>query len=48
MLAAMQSQDVFGGYGEENRKRLIAISERYDPRGVFQRLQPEYFKLGRF
>ena len=39
------SQDVFGGYGEENRQRLREISLKYDPDQVFQKLQPGYFKL---
>ncbi|KAL8940032.1 MAG: hypothetical protein Q9216_003031 [Gyalolechia sp. 2 TL-2023] len=45
---AAKGQDVFAGYGEANRKRLIEISKKYDPKGVFQKLQPGYFKLGRF
>jgi hypothetical protein len=39
------SQDVFAGYGEENRKKLLKIQKKYDPEGVFSRLQPGYFKL---
>lgn len=39
------SQDVFGGYGEENRVKLKKIQEKYDPEGVFTNLQPGYFKL---
>ncbi|KAH8684498.1 hypothetical protein BGZ60DRAFT_478650 [Tricladium varicosporioides] len=39
------SQDVFGGYGEENRKKLLSIQKKYDPEGVFSKLQPGYFKL---
>jgi hypothetical protein len=39
------SQDVFAGYGEENRQRLRAIQQKYDPEGVFSRLQPGYFKV---
>jgi hypothetical protein len=39
------SQDVFAGYGEKNRKRLLGIQRKYDPEGVFSRLQPGYFKL---
>ena len=38
-------EDVFAGYGEENRGRLREISRRYDPDQVFQVLQPGYFKL---
>jgi hypothetical protein len=39
------SQDVFAGYGEENRQRLRDIQEKYDPERVFARLQPGYFKI---
>jgi hypothetical protein len=42
---AAASQDVFGGYGEENRQWLLEIQRRYDPQGVFSRLQPGGFKL---
>lgn len=42
---ANSSQDVFGGYGEENRETLKMIQEKYDPEGVFTKLQPGYFKL---
>ncbi|KAI4167241.1 MAG: hypothetical protein LQ343_007377 [Gyalolechia ehrenbergii] len=45
---AAKGQDVFAGYGEANRQRLIEISKKYDPKSVFQKLQPGYFKLGRF
>jgi hypothetical protein len=38
-------QDVFGSYGSENRARLREIQMRYDPEGVFQNLQPGYFKV---
>lgn len=38
-------QDVFSGYGEANKNRLIRISKEYDPEGLFQFLQPGYFKL---
>lgn len=37
-------QEVFAGYGPENRARLLDIQRKYDPEGVFQRLQPGYFK----
>lgn len=42
---AGQDQDVFAGYGSENRARLLRIQHEYDPEGVFKRLQPGYFKL---
>lgn len=38
-------QDVFAGYGEENRERLREIQKKYDPEGVFSKLQPGYFKV---
>lgn len=38
-------QDVFAGYGEENRKRLRQIQKKYDPQDVFQRLQAGYFMV---
>ena len=42
---ASLNQDVFAGYGEANLARLRDVSSEYDPEGVFQRLQPGYFKL---
>jgi hypothetical protein len=42
---AALEQDVFKGYGEENKERLRVVSERYDPDGVWQKLQPGYFKV---
>ncbi|RAR05446.1 FAD-binding domain-containing protein [Stemphylium lycopersici] len=38
-------QPVIAGYGTENVAKLNAISKKYDPSQVFQRLQPGYFKL---
>ncbi|KAF1979990.1 FAD-binding domain-containing protein [Bimuria novae-zelandiae CBS 107.79] len=42
---ASQFQDVFSSYGKDNQKRLVAVSRKYDPKQVFQKLQPGYFKL---
>lgn len=39
------SQDVFAGYGPENKARLLEIQQAYDPEKVFVDLQPGYFKL---
>ncbi len=39
------SQDVFSGYGNNNKARLIEIQQKYDPAKVFVNLQPGYFKL---
>jgi hypothetical protein len=38
-------QDVVSGYGAVNQARLKSISKKYDPSGVFEKLQPGYFKL---
>ncbi|KAF4119597.1 FAD/FMN-containing dehydrogenase [Geosmithia morbida] len=40
-------QNVIASYGAENVAKLNAISKRYDPQAVFQKLQPGYFKLNR-
>ncbi|KFZ24020.1 hypothetical protein V502_01502 [Pseudogymnoascus sp. VKM F-4520 (FW-2644)] len=42
---ASAEQDVFGGYGAKNLAKLKAISTKYDPNGVWQKLQPGYFKI---
>ncbi|KAH8816925.1 hypothetical protein F5884DRAFT_748400 [Xylogone sp. PMI_703] len=42
---AALEQKVFPGYGAKNYKKLQQISKKYDPHGVFQTLQPGYFKL---
>jgi len=42
---ANKGQDVYAGFGEENRKKLKKIQKKYDPEGVFDRLQPGYFKV---
>lgn len=39
------AQDVVAGYGAQNKARLEQISKKYDPEGVFEKLQPGYFKL---
>ncbi|KAK7947854.1 uncharacterized protein PG986_008740 [Apiospora aurea] len=47
MNYASMFQDVIRSYGAESKARLKAIADRHDPAGVFQRLQPGYFKLDR-
>lgn len=42
-----QFQDVISSYGPENKAALKRIAAKYDPTGVFQNLQPGYFKLDR-
>jgi FAD/FMN-containing dehydrogenase len=42
---ASQFQNPMAGYGTKNLERLKSIARKYDPEGVFQSLQPGYFKL---
>ncbi|KAI1777339.1 FAD-binding domain-containing protein [Hypoxylon cercidicola] len=43
---ASQFQDPLSSYGAENMARLMEVSRKYDPDGVFQKLSPGYFKFG--
>ncbi|KAI1411104.1 FAD-binding domain-containing protein [Hypoxylon sp. FL1857] len=45
MNYASQFQDPIASYGAENRARLLEVSKKYDPEGVFQSLNPGHFKL---
>ncbi|KAI0888224.1 FAD-binding domain-containing protein [Annulohypoxylon maeteangense] len=45
MNYASQFQDPLGSYGTENKARLMRISRKYDPDGVFEALSPGYFKF---
>ncbi|KAL3461382.1 hypothetical protein BJX64DRAFT_277871 [Aspergillus heterothallicus] len=45
MNYASHLQDVISSYGKESKARLQEIASKYDPRGVYQTLQPGYFKL---
>lgn len=42
---AAQGQDVFSAISHESLKRLKDIQSRYDPQGIFGKLQPEHFRL---
>ncbi|KAF8855560.1 FAD-binding domain-containing protein [Acephala macrosclerotiorum] len=42
---ASLEQPVFASYGQENLAKLQAVSKKYDPKGVWQNLQPGYFKV---
>lgn len=42
-----QFQDVIKSYGPDNKAKLKSIASKYDPKQVFQTLQPGYFKLDR-
>ncbi len=37
---AGKNQDVLGGYGKANVKKMKVLSKKYDPDGVFQTLVP--------
>ncbi|KZM26852.1 flavin adenine dinucleotide binding [Ascochyta rabiei] len=45
MNYASPYQSVISSYGAKNQKRLRSVAKRFDPTGVFQELQPGYFKL---
>jgi hypothetical protein len=45
MNYASQFQSVVPSYGAANHAKLVSIANKYDPDGVFQTLQPGYFKL---
>lgn len=42
---ASHFQDVVPSYNATNHARLVSIAKEYYPTGVFQKLQPAYFKL---
>ncbi|EGD86773.1 hypothetical protein H112_05283 [Trichophyton rubrum D6] len=45
MNYASVKQDPIRSYGKANIERLHNVAKKYDPEGVFQHLQPGYFKL---
>ncbi|KAG9193876.1 hypothetical protein G6011_03911 [Alternaria panax] len=47
MNYAAMFQDVIASYGSDGKKKLKTVAKKYDPTGVFQKLQPGYFKLDR-
>ena len=42
---AAEWQDPIASYGAAEKKRLQAVSKKYDPRGIFQKAVPGGFKL---
>lgn len=40
-------QEVYDGYGKQNRQKLLNISRKYDALRFFQKLWPGGFKIGR-
>ncbi|KAL4931215.1 FAD-binding oxidoreductase [Aspergillus undulatus] len=45
MNYASHFQDVISSYGGDNKEKLQEIASKYDPDGVYQKLQPGHFKL---
>jgi hypothetical protein len=45
MNYAGKTQDVYAGYGAQNRARLRSVARKYDPNGHLKRLWKGYFKL---
>jgi FAD/FMN-containing dehydrogenase len=45
MNYAGRTQDVYAGYGEENRARLRSVANKYDPGNKFRNLWKGYFKV---
>lgn len=45
MNYASPYQPVISSYGPANQKKLQSVAKWSDPTGVFQKLQPGYFKL---
>jgi hypothetical protein len=39
-------QDIYEGYGAENKQRLLDVSRKVDPERVFQKLLPGGYKIG--
>jgi len=42
---AGEKQDPLAGYGKANVAKMTALSKKYDPKGVFQKLVPGGFKI---
>lgn len=42
---AGEHQDPLGGYGAANVAKMAALSQKYDPKGVFQKLVPGGWKI---
>lgn len=45
MNYASLNEDVYAGYGAQNKAKLMAVKKKYDPMNVFGRLWKGYFKL---
>ena len=47
MNNASQFLNVIASYGDDAKAKLKAVASKYDPKALFQKLQPGYFKLDR-
>ncbi|KAI4908395.1 hypothetical protein J4E90_009020 [Alternaria incomplexa] len=47
MNYAAMFQDVIASYGSDSKSKMKTVASKYDPKEVFQKLQPGYFKLDR-
>jgi hypothetical protein len=45
---AYQEEDIFQGYSGKSIRKLISVSVKYDPEGVFQQVVPGGSKLPKF
>ncbi|SPJ84156.1 related to 6-hydroxy-d-nicotine oxidase [Fusarium torulosum] len=39
-------QNIYDGYGQKNKQKLLSISRKYDPSRIFQKYWPGGFKIG--
>ncbi|KAF5672284.1 hypothetical protein FHETE_3782 [Fusarium heterosporum] len=39
-------QNIYDGYGQQNKQKLLSISRKYDPLRIFQKYWPGGFKIG--
>lgn len=44
---AGEFQDPLGSYGKANVAKIAALSAKYDPKGVFQKLVPGGYKIAK-
>jgi hypothetical protein len=45
MNYASPYQNVVASYGASSKNKLVSVASKYDPKAVFQKLQPGYHKL---
>lgn len=42
---AAGDQDIYGGYGEDNRKKVLEICRRYDAQDLMPKMRPGIIQL---